>query len=632
MHLPTASATDSLQARLTGPTEAEPPPIATQHPPAHPHSPPSPGRATPPEEEPKVAKASLLHVNRGELGSPWVLQEVLAERTRLRQQHHLCQWEPRRMLRREINKQLSAYVDTINPSPDLQPLDIRQLDAPSQARYLALLREAARGNGIAADELAALLRAPAPAAAAVPLPAVTAAPASRPVRECRKRVRNAPGEPSPQDTKQAAAQRGDEIVLVSWHPHWCYVDCPLGKHHKAAFDSFRAHDIPRALRTVGVRRPLFPWPRNVPRVDVDVAECHPDGDVQLNQPAACLSLDGEHALFHDALGKFRGRTTLANAKDLWSRYSRQHGRGASFTHFCEQMCSTFRLYKEQTKSSIPGHAVRLKNNWATPAPVVAALHRLLGSISEKFASPLNVHSASKEFWTAQSSDSAFGARLDAYSSPWAGNLLVNPEYEDEALCRAVQWALASIHTDVSTPSCFIFVVPAWANKKYHKLLVESHCATLLSRVASGAFHFHRADYQYDPEKLLGRSRPGCSWPVELWLLANSAGLSKVLAGAAMNELHAALLSACKPGTHPTSVLTAAQAAAYAPYCNALLPAQPYSLSVTPAVTLTISPPASLIRALSYPSIRGGDTCRAAPTTVWQCLQSNHGPPRAHTVR
>jgi hypothetical protein len=66
------------------------------------------------------------------------------------------------------------------------------------------------------------------------------------------------------------------------------------------------------------RHELQPWPLNLPSVTITTDECSPDLDIA-SLGHTSWSADGDDVLFHDAAGRFRGRTTATNASDLWQR-------------------------------------------------------------------------------------------------------------------------------------------------------------------------------------------------------------------------------------------------------------------------------------------------------------------------
>ena len=136
---------------------------------------------------------------------------------------------------------------------------------------------------------------------------------------------------------------------------------------------------------------------------------------------------------------------------------------------------------------------------------------------EMFASPLNVHPQT-EHWAACGRDSYFGAHLNAYSQPWLGACLVNPEYEDAELAKAVQWALTA--ATAVAPTLLVLCLPRWTNKKYFAHLSDapSH-AHLLCTVPEGRFNFTPASYGESVRK-----SHHAHFEVDFWLVGNAAGL------------------------------------------------------------------------------------------------------------
>ena len=302
--------------------------------------------------------------------------------------------------------------------------------------------------------------------------------------------------------------------------------------------------------------PPFPLPREIPSVSFRTT--------QYIATHASASLDEDHVLFHDRNGQFRGRIALTQAQSLWRRYSQQQKGRANFEHFCDRMCCrTFPLHYEGTATSYQDgtHQIKLKNQWSVPSEIYTVLHDMLGPAGEKFASPLNVHPLSSTYCTAHKDDAAYGATFDAYSAPWKGAQLINPEYEEEALFRATKWAISSALHDDTTPCYFVLVVPAWNDKKYHRLLRHSVNAILLQRTCENTFNFTRANYAYTP-KATRRAPPGAKFPVEFWAVFNTPGwetYSQAVHDKA-DDLRLAILNSCKPNTIGSSVIHLSKAA------------------------------------------------------------------------
>ena len=96
-------------------------------------------------------------------------------------------------------------------------------------------------------------------------------------------------------------------------------------------------------------------------------------------------------------------------------------------------------------------------------------HNGLGTDSEMFASPLNVHQNTRVYYSKYDRDAVFDASGQAYqhTSNWTGRFEFNPEYEPEELERAMQWAARSAK-DSRTPVFGVGVYPKWARTAERK--------------------------------------------------------------------------------------------------------------------------------------------------------------------
>jgi hypothetical protein len=261
-----------------------------------------------------------------------------------------------------------------------------------------------------------------------------------------------------------------------------------------------------------------------------------------------MSISGEDAFFHNAHGRFAGRTSVLNAQHLWSLSSRTD----DWPTFCQQMCNLFARYTDKMPSGVAGRKILLENNWATPRVLVSAFQALFSTNSEKFASPLNVHPATQHYWTLCAADTRLGASTDAYGHDWSdargSAALVNPEYEDVELAKAVQWGVHAAQRDEHA-CLFVVVVPCWQRKAYHTQLCAAHLRThrLCTIPRAAKFNFVRASYGAEP----GASH-FAHFAVDIWLVGNSRGLEEHLRETPENvaALEDAIPRACTAaGTH-----------------------------------------------------------------------------------
>ena len=124
---------------------------------------------------------------------------------------------------------------------------------------------------------------------------------------------------------------------------------------------------------------------------------------------------------------------------------------------------------------------------------MSALHTTLGTDTEMFASPLNVHSGTLQYCSLFARDALFGATLDAYARPWSGRVEFNPEYEPADMYKAVNAAISSAATSGS-PFLGVAVLPNWPRQAFrHDYERNPHCH-ILAQVAEGYFNFQPASY------------------------------------------------------------------------------------------------------------------------------------------
>ena len=337
----------------------------------------------------------------------------------------------------------------------------------------------------------------------------------------------------------AAATRPSDALRVRWKLHWCHLTPNLQRTYARALADF--HDNPQQLSSPPIRHVAQPWPTSVPSVTIVTDECNPDLDI-VAPGAACVSADGSDALFHDAAGRFRGRTSAANARDLWQRF-RAAQPGCTIPQFCARMIQLLRLHTApaRRRSDHTSHQLKAKHQHSLPSQLVAALRDSFNIGSEMFASPLNVHPGMQRFWTPTQSDTDFaGAQHDAFSAPWTGSALVHPEFEDASLAKAAKHAIAAAHGE--EPCLFVFVAPRWHTKAFHRALVHSNKARLL--FAAPAKTLQTTHHQHGAVSAETRTY---TWPIDAWLISNDAGMMEHYDDTKLPALQAAIAAACSPG-------------------------------------------------------------------------------------
>jgi ribonuclease HI len=286
----------------------------------------------------------------------------------------------------------------------------------------------------------------------------------------------------------------------------------------------------------------------LPSVTISTDECSPDLDIA-PPGRASISRDGDDALFHDAAGRFRGRTTAANANDLWKRWAALNPAGTT-AGFCQRVIHLFQQHSERAAkrrtrdrrgSPAAAHQPKAKHQRSLPEGLVSAMHECFSISQELFSSPFNVHPNTPRFCTPLRSDADFaGASPDAFSSRWAGAALIHPEFEDACLAKAARHAIsAAAH---GPDAClFIFVAPRWPTKAFHRALVHSHKAHLL--FSTPGKRLNTTMHQHGP---LPTANAPYHWPMDVWLIANDAGLDSYYVASSFPAFQLQVNAACSP--------------------------------------------------------------------------------------
>eukprot|EP00775_Hariotina_reticulata_P006095 gene6095-biopygen7890 len=197
----------------------------------------------------------------------------------------------------------------------------------------------------------------------------------------------------------------------------------------------------------------------------------------------------ERACLHHVDGRCTHLLDVATAAQLRARYlhvKTNHDKlfsklnGGSFE---EELYSLVMRYS-------PGniiHDIKIstRGQQALPQALHDLLHNLIGSSTERLASPLNVAPSTAAYWSLHDRDRLFGANWNAYSVKWTGTSVVVPDHTDStAITHAMQWAQQSART-AATPTLTLLVLPAYGKSgseggymKWLKLHPH-HCKHLL---------------------------------------------------------------------------------------------------------------------------------------------------------
>ena len=186
------------------------------------------------------------------------------------------------------------------------------------------------------------------------------------------------------------------------------------------------------------------------------------------------------------------------------------------------------LLRYQSGKRISGNRkVKMRNHWTTPPPLIQeGLLRAYDIGQERFASPLNFNPAIPEYWSAFPEDILFGAHHDAYSSRMTACGYMNPEYEEDELEKALQWAVWASETE--EPVCFLAVYPEWLKATYMNLL-SHHNVNVVARFQRSTFAFLPPDHW--ASSWGGGPRAGtANWQVMVIEISNKKGRDKYKIG------------------------------------------------------------------------------------------------------
>ena len=162
----------------------------------------------------------------------------------------------------------------------------------------------------------------------------------------------------------------------------------------------------------------------------------------------------------------------------------------------------------------------MSNHWATPDELMAGLISCLDLKLERFASPLNFHTGMNSYFAVSQEDVLFGANIDAYSMPWLGASQANPEYEPAEMEKAVRWAVMSAaHTEEASITAFI--LPDWARTSYYKYMADPRVHRV-AKIPKQHFRFKTPDFWKTGKDFASNPK----WNINIFLVANAAGLSK----------------------------------------------------------------------------------------------------------
>ena len=218
---------------------------------------------------------------------------------------------------------------------------------------------------------------------------------------------------------------------------------------------------------------------------------HPDLDVQGTGAFHIQQHPEQPALvtIHSPTGAFLGEMMADRLAVLHTAHMQDDREPQQ--DFATAIAALLSRYKDSSPSS-DAKRVKMRNHWATPPLLMAALIQALELTTECFASPLNFDPAMRHYFAAHKDDEAFGAHFDAYSMPWLGPSQANPEYESSAMEKAVRWAIMSA-ASTEEASLTAFILPEWKVHAYYRYMQDPRVHRLLV-VPKIKFKFRTPDF------------------------------------------------------------------------------------------------------------------------------------------
>ena len=394
-------------------------------------------------------------------------------------------------------------------------------------------------------------------------------------------------EPCPVDATPWWAQEYNvSMVRVTWQPSLEPAEGFLSAHEELGarlieefqqrqaaanveYEAARAARVARSLLPTreqqGVVQPPQPaWeladPWAMSRIELDVAACHPELDVQpppgttgffLREPGADEGSRREPVLhMHHPDGRWLGTITRDRVTHLRARFEQTQASRPDLMCELGARCFTDELallmLRRASDTKAPHmSADTLQETYGVAQDnVVQAIQAATGADVELFASPLDVHASMASYMSSHERDQLFGAGHDAYSRRWAGACYAYPP-EGEAE-QAVRWALASAReAPADCPVLVVLHLPCEPNAPHQRWLeypeavrLAAYRGSLHPRILSACNWQGGSDNRWAVASKVG-SHPG----YQLVAIGNETGKRLLLAaGPALRDAFASMPS------------------------------------------------------------------------------------------
>ena len=163
----------------------------------------------------------------------------------------------------------------------------------------------------------------------------------------------------------------------------------------------------------------------------------------------------------------------------------------------EEVLALVTRYKHGNESK--DFLVNLTGHWQLK-PALNRLIRVAFPItSERYASPLDVHHNTRNYWSPFAGDSVFGAQHDCYSVAWNGCSQASPPADDAEMDKAMKWAIASALT-IDGPVMTVLHLASKTNLAYIKWLGHPLVHVLMKCLPRGRATRIPADFWVEHEE------------------------------------------------------------------------------------------------------------------------------------
>lgn len=177
-----------------------------------------------------------------------------------------------------------------------------------------------------------------------------------------------------------------------------------------------------------------------------------------------------------------------------------------------------------TRYTQPSHTERerLSDSWVAPDGLIMGLS-VLGVRHERFASPLDRSQHLPVYSSRHPEDTSFGARGDAFLTPWRGANFAHPGRNHKMLTKSVRWAVGSAIL-LDEPVLTVMLLPRMPESEHSRYLGHP-CVHDMGTAYK--ISLTKADYwKLEQDEWKADKKENCDY--KLFAVANAKGISKWL--------------------------------------------------------------------------------------------------------